>query len=284
MRSFLVVILNRLEKLPLPIRWSLLLLTLLLLGLIDYSTGFEFAFTLFYIFPIGLTAWSVGKKMGYLASALSGLVWFVANVLAGQTYSNRIIPYWDILSRIASFSIISYLLAELRLALDTERTLARTDALTGLLNRRAFYQGIQYELERLKRYQIPLTLVYIDLDNFKTINDQYGHETGDLVLTRVARGLTRNLRTLDSVARLGGDEFAILLPQTNDLAIKVILPRLRWHLLAEMEQYGWNVTFSIGALTCRQTFIRMDELIQHADQLMYEVKHTSKDGIAFRVV
>ncbi len=284
MRKFFSRLLPFLEQQSEYRLWGIILLSIVILGILDTLTGFEFSFSLFYILPVSLTAWTMGKNVGYFVCFISGLVWLSANALAGESYTNLSLAFWNTLIRTGFFIVVAFLLAELRQALETERTLARTDGLTGVLNRRAFYQGVVYELERLKRHQFPVTLVYVDLDDFKIINDRFGHSIGDHLLARVAYTIRRNIRTLDTVARLGGDEFAILLPLTDLPAAKTILPRLRWHLDTEMEHQQWPVTFSMGALTCNSTPISVDDMINQADQLMYEVKHTGKDSIAYRVI
>jgi diguanylate cyclase (GGDEF)-like protein len=139
------------------------------------------------------------------------------------------------------------------------------------------------EIARATRYPRPLTILYIDLDNFKSVNDHLGHVTGDGVLKSVAHTITRSIRTIDSVARLGGDEFTVLLPETPDQAAKVIAPRLQQALLGEMRNNHWPVTFSIGALTCYRPPLDVQQLIKLADQLMYSVKNTSKDAIVYSV-
>ncbi|HTC77354.1 MAG TPA: diguanylate cyclase, partial [Terriglobales bacterium] len=103
---------------------------------------------------------------------------------------------------------------QLAAALAAEKELSRSDPLTGLPNRRAFYEVALAEADRARRYRHPLSLAYLDVDNFKQVNDDYGHDAGDELLVRVAEVLRRNLRNNDIVARLGGDEFAMLLPET----------------------------------------------------------------------
>ena len=105
--------------------------------------------------------------------------------------------------------------------------MARIDFLTGVLNSRAFYQIATAEIQRSGRYGHPLTLAYIDLDNFKTVNDEFGHSTGDELLKTVARTFSDNLRSSDYVARLGGDEFAILMTETSAQAALNVVARIQ---------------------------------------------------------
>lgn len=263
--------------------WGIVLLTILCLGLIDYLTGPEIAFSIFYTLPVSLAAWKLGENPGYFFSFLSGLIWMAGELLVQEGLSNYFIPFWNAVARTGFFLFTTYLLTEMRRVLEHERTLARTDPLTGSLNRRTFYDLLTLELARVERHQHPLTLLYLDIDNFKTINDRYGHLAGDRLLERVAHTITRNIRVIDIVARLGGDEFALLLPETDEAAARLIAPRLRQCLLAEMEAFHWHVTFSIGVLTCHTVPPSAEKTIHLADQLMYKVKHALKDDIRYAV-
>ncbi|GAB4578643.1 MAG: hypothetical protein Fur0022_13790 [Anaerolineales bacterium] len=267
-----------------PAVWGFLASLVLVLGILDYLTGFELSFSLFYILPVSVAAWTLSARGGYLVGMASALTWGVANLVAGQAYSSPVILVWNVLMRLGFFSFITFLLAELHEALAFERTLARTDALTGILNRRAFMEMLKVEIERIKRHQRPATLLYVDIDNFKTINDQHGHQAGDQLLEMVAQTILKNIRAIDTVARLGGDEFVVLLPETGETGAKTIAPRLRWHLLSEMEKGQWPITFSLGALTFRTPPEDIQVLIRQADQLMYKVKNESKDGISYAVL
>ena len=111
--------------------------------------------------------------------------------------------------------IFTLLLSSLKRALDRERELSGTDVLTGIRNARSFREVLGAEIERSKRFQRPFTVAYLDLDNFKTVNDCHGHEHGDELLRLVGNTILTGIRKTDTVARLGGDEFALLLPETE---------------------------------------------------------------------
>jgi diguanylate cyclase (GGDEF)-like protein len=173
---------------------------------------------------------------------------------------------------------------ELRLSLRREKELARIDPLTSVPNRRAFYEVLQRERHRLQRFARPLTLAYVDLDNFKEVNDSFGHKAGDSVLTTVASVMAGSLRKADVVARLGGDEFAILLPETNAEAARQVITKLHLRLLASMAQNGLPVTFSIGTVTFVTALESVEDLLQKADELMYFVKLHGKSDVRFDTV
>lgn len=123
------------------------------------------------------------------------------------------------------------------------KKLTRQDDLTGALNRRGFFEVLDDESKRSQRYLHPLTVVYVDLDDFKLVNDLKGHKTGNLVLQEVARTMQSILREVDFVARLGGDEFALLLPETGAENVRAVLEKLRTALMNKMNARDWRVTF-----------------------------------------
>ena len=158
---------------------------------------------------------------------------------------------------------------------------ARTDPLTGLLNRRAFMDELSRRLDRLDREGLPGTLMFVDLDHFKQLNDKLGHETGDTALCATAALLRDAVRPSDLVARLGGDEFAMWLDGADDLAaaeraehLRIAGPRL---LASLTEGSDIRMTLSIGIATrwpCRGEDI--EAVLHSADQAMYEVKRNGR--------
>ena len=172
---------------------------------------------------------------------------------------------------------------QLRVALEKAQEMARLDFLTGLKNRRAFYELGETEVLRARRYGRPLSLAYIDLDNFKAINDNLGHEEGDRLLVTVAGIIREQLRATDIIARLGGDEFAVLLPETGEAAARNVLEKLRAALLRAAQDRLWPVTFSIGTVVCEQPPPHFENLVRDADQVMYAVKRKGKDSLTLEV-
>ncbi len=162
--------------------------------------------------------------------------------------------------------------------------LTRRDDLTGALNRRGFFEVLGDESKRSQRYLHPLTVVYVDLDDFKLVNDLKGHKTGNLVLQEVARTMQSILREVDFVARLGGDEFALLLPETGAENVRVVLDKLRTALMNEVNAHDWRVTFSIGAVTFNDPRVTAEEMIAKADELMYSVKLSGKNRVEHSVL
>jgi diguanylate cyclase (GGDEF)-like protein len=169
-------------------------------------------------------------------------------------------------------------------SLHRERARAGTDYLTGLSNSRSFHKRLRVELKRARQSERPLTLVYLDLDNFKDVNDQVGHHRGDILLRYVAVTIQTCTRKTDLVARVGGDEFALLLPATGPEAAQVFVHKLQRILRASMPKAGFPVTCSIGAVTLACPPSSVDEPLDKADKLMYAAKANGKNGAKFQVI
>ncbi len=196
--------------------------------------------------------------------------------------------YWGTVSNLRSRERVEKALTEsesrLKSLLTKEHELARVDPLTTVPNRRAFYEVLDKERVRSRRYRRPFTIAYLDLDNFKKVNDSLGHAVGDELLVQVAAGLISNLRASDYVGRLGGDEFAVLLPETDATAAKLVLCKLRLRLLEKMKAHSWQVTFSIGAATFLDPPDSLDVVIRLADETMYAIKAHGKDNVSVALV
>jgi len=255
------------------------LICTIILGFVDYSIGPELSFSVFYIIPIMVSTWYAGKDIGVMIAIISAFVWFVADLTSGFQYSSNFIPIWNSLVRLSFFLIIMWLLYLVKQKLVLEETLADTDHLTNLANRRFFYEQLDREHARLSRYPGPITIAYLDLDNFKMVNDSMGHDTGDHLLQIVADSLCQNIRASDCAARLGGDEFAILFPQLETQSTIPLLKKLQSELLAEMENNNWPVTVSIGAITFDSMSQASVDMINKVDALMYDVKKSGKNNI-----
>ena len=250
------------------------------LGIIDTLTGKELDFSLFYVIPILIVTWHTGLGLGIVFSLISALVWLLSDVLSGNVTLLSIYA-WNTLIRLGFFLTIAFLLSRLLTVLEHQREIAHTDYLTGALNSLFFYNVLQMEINRSLRYKNLFTIAYIDLDNIKTVNDEFGHATGDEVLCFVVNQIKNSLRKVDVVARLGGDEFALLMPETNQKSAQVVLSKLQHNILAGMQKNNWPVTLSIGVLTYIDTPPTANEAIKKVDDLMYSVKKSSKNNIKY---
>lgn len=256
----------------------------LVLGYLNFLVGYQVSFSIFYLIPVFLLSWYVSRTAGILISMLAALAWLAADLASLENYPSRVIPFWNAAVLFGFFLVTTVILSRLKAAYRHEQELSRSDFLTGVANARAFHTTAASEKARASRYGHPLTLAYLDIDNFKIVNDRFGHQTGDALLMWVARAIRDNIRTTDHVARVGGDEFAILLPETGAEAGQFVLYKLQRVLLDIMQKNGWPVTFSIGAVTFLGQPETLEEMIRRADGLMYSAKNGGKNRIAQEVV
>jgi diguanylate cyclase (GGDEF)-like protein len=166
--------------------------------------------------------------------------------------------------------------------LDAEN-LARFDALTGVLSRRAILEALDKEVERTKRYGSPLVCVMLDLDHFKTLNDTYGHQFGDKVLHRIAGVITDQCRANDHFGRYGGEEFLIVLPETKIDGATAFSERARLAIAeTSLDRNEERVTVSIGVAEWRDRDGTVSNLIAQADRALLEAKAAGRNRIAVR--
>lgn len=253
-----------------------------LFGIADYWAPWEFSFSLFYLIPIMLVTWYGARVTGILVSVLSGAVWFLSEFTTAPSYSHVLDPYWNASVRLGICLLVNFIFYSLKKSMERERELSRIDPLTGAKNGRALYEIAGAEVERSRRTGRPIAMAFLDIDNFKDINDSSGHTHGDSLLRVVAEGLKTHLRTTDIVARLGGDEFALLLPETDGPASLAVVERMSSRLLDALRKDGWSVTFSIGLAAFGTPPRTVDEMVQRADTLMYQAKNNGKDRIMFK--
>jgi diguanylate cyclase (GGDEF)-like protein len=185
--------------------------------------------------------------------------------------------------RVSSMLRIKVLTDQLARANAQLAELAVTDALTGLYNRRYLYQQIEREFARAQRYKRPLACLMLDLDHFKAVNDTYGHQVGDRVLTLVGDVLRASLRNTDMAARFGGEEFVILAPETPAEACLVVAERIRSRIAEQSAAANGEiprVTVSIGVCTTEHPQASVqDELVRLADEALYRAKESGRDRV-----
>ncbi len=278
---------NVIDTLSLRPKWQMLcfgLVLIPLLGLIDYLTG-DFSLTIFYLVPVFAGAWFVNKWAGFAFSIISGLAIIAARHFHPVISSNPSAMYvWNTSMEVCFLLIMNYMFYRLKKELNIQKELARTDPLTGALNRRSFMELAEYAINQSRRYQRPLSIAYLDLDNFKSVNDGLGHHVGDLLLCTVAKVLVQNSRSTDLVARIGGDEFCVLYPETDAETAGELLARLQGSLLDAMNVNEWLVTFSIGAITYITPAASAEAMIKEVDSRMYGVKHAGKNMVSHATI
>jgi diguanylate cyclase (GGDEF)-like protein len=205
-------------------------------------------------------------------------------------FSDRLNSWYALilLASILSWTFCFFLLHSIRLELDLEKAhreltvIANTDSLTGLHNRRHFLEHAEAEFERTKRYGQLLSIMVMDIDSFKLINDSYGHDVGDMTMLKVAQVLRLETRFFDLVARLGGDEFIIMLINTDeqqafDIAERIRLAVENTPIFFDTREY--HVHLSIGIAAFVPTDTSLDFMLKRADKALYEAKNEGKNRV-----
>ncbi len=244
--------------------------------------------------------------MAFMLTGSSGVIWLISRVrladpyetiavLAAYFFSNVYGVFVTVRHERARRHNYALLFEEIQVrreltdrTLELEKTqeqlrlLAMTDPLTGIGNRRHFMSQVSEELERAKRYGEPFSVMVIDVDNLKVINDTYGHKAGDEALRYFAKYCLARLRSVDRFARFGGDEFVVLLVQTRQEKAKEVAARLISGIKGleiQIEEEVIHITVSIG-LTTSDDFSSGEELIKRADQALYKAKNGGRNQVA----
>lgn len=257
------------------------LITVLMIGLLDYRVGVDIELSILLLFPILAVTISLGKKVSLITMCVGVAVWMLEEEAARGWSFPWGIMVWNAVIRLVFFVLIINLVFDLKSRMEKEKSFARSDFLTGIANSRHFSDLLTMELKRLARDGRPFTLAYIDVDNFKSVNDTFGHKAGDALLRLIADTLKRSVREIDAVGRLGGDEFALLLPLTVQEQARFVLERTNNSLLEAVLKGRYDVTFSIGSVTFDSAAASADEAISLADKVMYEAKQTGKNSIRY---
>ena len=252
------------------------------IGYLHTLTGLAYEFHVVFVLPVLIAAWFVGARAGYGLALLAAAEWFVADRLLAGEQADLFPLMFNTGMRLTIFVGGVWLLDEIRRVLQRESRLAREDALTQLPNRREFYERGRTVFAQAQRHGAPFSVVFIDLDRFKEVNDELGHGAGDQLLAKIAGVMRLHVRTSDVVGRLGGDEFALLLPNMDASSAASYVEELRQRMLAAMGEHGWPVTFSIGVASYDVTPRDFDAALTQADSLMYEVKNGGRNRILQR--
>lgn len=254
-------------------------ISLILVAIIDYITGIEIRAFPLYFLPLMLSAWRLGTFVTIDYAIAASSLWALIMYVSGREYASNFIWLINFLTQSFTFIFVSVLIAMLRDKFDNERTLNRTDLLTGMPNRRNFFEESELLIAQCQKLSQPIALAYIDLDNFKQANDQLGHNYGDKLLQAVAETLKNNLEKRDTCARMGGDEFVILLANIDITQATNLLDRIRDQLAENPILARCHVTASIGAVAYAHSPPMIDEMLRNADSVMYAIKADSKNGV-----
>jgi len=169
---------------------------------------------------------------------------------------------------------------------DNMKIMAVTDGLTGLYNHREFYQSLRRELERARRYRHTLSLLMIDVDDFKRFNDRFGHPAGDVALRNISDLLRNCARTSDIIARYGGEEFALILPESTPGGALMVAERIKLevagHNFIQNAIHSVHLTVSIGIYSSENGNVTEDQIVSLADEASYIAKKAGKNQVVVK--
>lgn len=254
-------------------RWSVILLVLfVVIADLEFVFGYHGVFEVIYVPLVIVWAWRLPVWSAYVVSSIA------AGLLIVHFYENtdNLILMWgyffDGVRRGLILCVTVALTDLLKKSRERERVIARIDPLTGLANQLSFSERIEAEANRCQRFGKTLSVAYLDCDDFKSVNDSWGHAAGDKLLQVLATAMTSSVRKYDVVARLGGDEFALLIVDADAKDVKMICERVAEKIRESTEKQGWQITVSIGIATFTKSELPTDELLGIADKAMYEAK------------
>ncbi len=275
-------LLAALGRLPAVLMLGLSFLLTLGLGAIHYwALPPSLSLTAFYLLPIALVTWFIGARPGqgfaFLSAALTYEILF-------QRHVSLLNVAWEAGMVWAVGAIVVELLHGVKLSSEVGKQLSRIDSATGAVNRRFFTELLEAEFHRAERYRFALTVAYIDLDNFKQLNERLGRQAGDELLFRFVEQLSEALRANDVVARLGGDEFALLLPQTNDVQAQQVFTRLQPQMKDALEAETIPIQYSIAVVTFLEMPEMAEDLTEQAETLLQSIKASGKNRLEYQVL
>ncbi|HET6425875.1 MAG TPA: GGDEF domain-containing protein [Planctomycetaceae bacterium] len=228
---------------------------------------------------VPMVTWRWGGKLGLLAVLIVETLAMSLGSLTGGT--SRL---WELAASIASMTLMVCWVRLKRRHFDEDHDTARRDPLTGLLNRQAWYEHLELEVSRASLRHQPFSVVLLDCDGFKPLNDRFGHLVGDQVLRKIASVLRNCVRAYDAVGRLGGDEFVIVLSEADLATAESIVERLRTGLKHGVEREYAGLGVSLGVAVFPQPPASAEDGLRHADEAMYAAKKQGPGETVFEVI
>jgi diguanylate cyclase (GGDEF)-like protein len=262
------------------------LVATIVIGYFDFLTP-HISLMLLYTVPIFVSAWYCGSLRGIFIAVCATAGCILDNVVHRLPREGDHILLWNAVNVLGIFILVAYtvsLQVQLRRALERECLRADTDRLTGLFNKVAFRERMEVEIIRARRYNHPLSIAFIDLDNFKHVNDIHGHAHGDRLLQNVGELILHSIRKTDIAGRFGGDEFVVCYPEIDEHQLRKAVEKLIMAFDLITSQSDCQLTASIGALTCMDNYDTYDALLGKVDKLMYLAKEKGKNAVEYITV
>lgn len=262
-------------------RFILVVAEILLITFFDYKVaGTYFSLDVLYCLPV-IQAAQIGairsmrhsdKQTTTIIGVLSAVAWSIAEAAIIWPGFPPVAFAMNIFTRSVTFTVLGRVVSKLW----KEREYSRKDTLTDLANRLEFNERFEAEQLRSERSGNPYSVLFIDINQFKMLNDQHGHHVGDKALKAVAEILRDNSRSVDTVARIGGDEFVILFPETDEYICDVLVKRIKSASDNKFQAEGWSISLSIGHTTETGKTKSTDEILHDADKHMYAMKKNNQ--------
>ena len=235
----------------------------------------------FYLFPVFLY-FIFGIQKGAVINVIFGIL--LTGVLLSKVLQNQL-KAEDALTIFLSFTAVGYIASILeisRLKIENKlKVISNTDFLTEILNRRGFEEALHIEVENARRYKAPFCLLFLDIDHFKAVNDEYGHKIGDKVLRKFVENVGKGLRITDQFFRIGGEEFAIILRNTDLTGGKFLSRRIISNIRNLRVSPVGEVTASLGLIQYSE-ISDVDDLMKRADKMLYKAKNNGRDRMEFQ--
>lgn len=278
-----VLLFNRVNRLTQRMTYLLATLMLFAIGAADYLTSVELMLSPFYAVPCLLVDWRIGRTPALTYGLVASYIQWLIGTFGGHPYTSDSYFYWDIVLNLIFYGVLIWIVAKLRVALELERVLTRTDFLTRLGNKTALLESLNSEIKRCHRYGHVLTVATVGLDDFKSLIAAQGYSVGDWVLSAVADVLAREFRQTDVLARTGDAEFTLLLIETPSEASAVKLKKVIRKLSNFVLQRSWPITFRVACAVFERPPQSVEAIQREIQHLMDELKRGDKNQLAHRV-
>jgi len=249
----------------------------------DFRGDPSVPFLMVYFIPVLWMSWTVSWWAAMAIACLNGLAWIALTIFVRSKGGPSWPPIWDGFRGVMYLGV-SCMLCIFQRLVELEKKLATEDPLTGLGNRRAFFAGARREISHARRHRQPLTVALVDVDDFKQINDRWGHLQGDKVLLWIGKTLRSQLRSEDILARVGGDELAILLSDGTAQSARVVMEKIHDSIQKSVYELGVSVSVSIGVATFHPVPETVEDMLQAADRQMYRVKQKGKNNLEYALL
>ncbi len=258
---------------------AILLVILVLIA--DYYFGVRINLNVIYFIPILYLTWHFNRWIGITFVILFiGFSLFISIIYYQEKSMQMLITNYIIKG--ICYSLCVFFLSAFKKRFEIEKQYARTDFLTGLANRKSFFEMASREVIRSSRKKTPVAIAYIDCDDFKKVNDKLGHVAGDMLLKSVSNTIINNTREYDIICRIGGDEFVIFFPEMNQEEAVLAIERIQKEVLGNIQKNKWSTTLSIGIACFPSASLSIEDMLKQADDAMYMAKKQGKNRIVIQ--